>query len=288
MPLTTIIVFFLHVETLQLCTALFGGGGREVLGLARGVQPQEIDLDLACQRQIMGEMNSTVASIIAAIFDIYTLVKATTRLPVTSYAVGDSLRSRLAPVVVPPLDRHSAADRTHSNGSKVTPAFGLEEPLIDLERWAAPDLFEAIATQVSLARAHEPCLDSELGAQDRLEALLAVAGRVEHGVARPSLQNCLEIVGPGQHFSHHHRQQFAQNIPRQLLAALALQYFKHFNHRHQVLGIHYSAKTPANYINPAVGNRDFVGLRPCTVLSAYRGKVCISGSLGNTLRKNKT
>ena len=68
--MTLVVVLFLDFEAKQLGAILVRGGGQQSLGLdarlARRVQPQQVERDVAHQRQVVRDMARSAAGVVVA------------------------------------------------------------------------------------------------------------------------------------------------------------------------------------------------------------------------------
>lgn len=190
------LIIILDLEAKQFGAILVRGGGKQPLGLDAGftgrVQPQEIERDVAHQRQVVGDMAGAAACVVIAELDIEAPVQAVLHLPVTSYGMGDlvGLRRQTADVV-PALHGGPVADGAraldHGEASDIAPLLGFVEPIPNLESLAAADLIAPMTARAGLARAHRDqwLLETDMGQKDGFEQLRMIVLHAQHVVSLP-------------------------------------------------------------------------------------------------------
>ncbi len=189
-----VIVLFLIFKAKQFGAILVGGGGKQPLGLdaglARSVQPEEIEGDVAYQCEVVGDMTAATAGVIVAELNIEAPMQTVLDLPVTAYGMSDFLgvRGEAADVVLA-LDGGPLANRAraldHGEASDVAPLLGFVEPISDLESLTAADLFAPMAARVRLACAHrdQRRFETDVGQKNGFEQLRMIVLHAQHVVA---------------------------------------------------------------------------------------------------------
>jgi hypothetical protein len=189
-----VVFLIIQFEAEQLGAELVGGRSQKALGLdaglAGGVEADEVECDVAYQREIVGDVSGAGAGVVVIELNIEAPVQAILDFPVTAHGVGDFFRvGREAADVVAPLHCPFAADDARalddSKALDVAPLFVLVQTLAHVESLTAANLLAAVPTRTRLARARsgERAAHARVGEQDRIEQLGLVVFDAQHVVS---------------------------------------------------------------------------------------------------------